>query len=136
VVQQRPEVGEGDEVFASERLLPKLQARTDDNPRSSKYRSVDLRFQDACVYLVAWLDYEGEFGGTEFPFARLYLVAGGRYNLPVRRLIDWSRAEDFSVTSVDQMFFLQAPSAEFWTKVARHKTFEDCIDLLIKDPSF
>jgi hypothetical protein len=97
---------------------------------------VDTKFEDACVYLVAWLEYEAEFGGAEFPFARLYPVRDGGYNLSVWRLIDWTRAENSSVTSVDQMFFLQAPSAKFWSKTATHKTFEECIDLLVEDPTF
>lgn len=122
--------------YAAERLLPKLQARTESDPRSSKYRSVDAKFADACVYLVAWIEYEGEFGGAEFPFARLYPVRESRYNLSIRRLIDWTRAENYSVTSVDQMFFLQAPTAKFWSKLATHKTFEECIDMLVEDPSF
>jgi hypothetical protein len=122
--------------YAAERLLPKLKARTESDPGASKYCSVDAKFLDACVYLVTWLEYEGEFGGAEFPFARLYPVQGGCYNLSVRRLVDWTRAENYSVTSVDQMFFFQAPSAKFWSKVATHKTFEECIDLLVKDPSF
>ena len=117
--------------------IPKvLQSRTHADPAASKYRCVDAKFLDACVYLVAWLEYEREFGGAEFPFARLHPVVGGRYNLSVRRLIDWGRAENYSVSSVDQMSFLQAPSAKFWTKIATHKTFEECIDLLTKDPSF
>lgn len=122
--------------YAAERLLPKLRSRTDSDPRASKYCTVDAKFLDACVYLVAWLEYEGEFGGAEFPFARLYPVQGGRYNLCVRRLIDWTKAEQFTVTSVDQMFFLQAPSSKFWSKIATHKTFEECIDLLVREPSF
>ncbi len=122
--------------YAEERLLPKLQKRTQSNPEASKYCSVQAQFLDACVYLTAWLEYEGEFGGAEFPFARLYPVEGGRYNLCVRRLIDWARAENYSVTSVDQMFFLQAPRAKFWSKISTHKTSEECIDLLVKEPTF
>jgi hypothetical protein len=51
-------------------------------------------------------------------------------------LIDWARAENFTVTSVDQMFFMEAPSAKFWSKIATHKTFEECIELLDQDPAF
>jgi hypothetical protein len=36
---------------------------------------------------------------------------------------------------VDQMFFLQAPQAKFWSKIASHKSFEECIDLLVKEPT-
>ena len=122
--------------YAADRLLPKLQARTESDPRASMYFSVDAKFLDACIYLVAWLEYEGEFGGAEFPFARLYPVRGSCYNLCIRRLIDWTKAENFTVTSVDQTFFFQAPSSKFWSKIATHQTFEKCIDLLVKDPSF
>ena len=52
--------------YAADRLLPKLQTRTESDPRANKYCSVDAKFLDACVYLVAWLEYEGEFGGAEF----------------------------------------------------------------------
>jgi hypothetical protein len=34
------------------------------------------------------------------------------------------------------MFFLQAPRAKFWSKIATHKTLEDGIDLLVKEPTF
>lgn len=123
-------------AWAEPRLLPKLQARTCDRPESSQYTDVAAVFLDACVYLHAFLEHPDEFGAAEFPFARLYPVKGGRYNLSVRRLIDWSRAEDYSVMSVDQLFFMQAPNAKFWVKVATHKTFEECIDLLVRETSF
>jgi hypothetical protein len=123
-------------AWAEPRLLPKLQARTGHRPEASQYTAVAAVFLDACVYLHAWLEHPDEFGAAEFPFARLYPVKGSRYNLSVRRLIDWSRAEDYSVSSVDQLFFMQAPKAKFWIKVATHKTFEECIDLLVREETF
>jgi hypothetical protein len=123
-------------AWAEPRLLPKLQARTENRPEASQYTALAAVFLDACVYLHAWLEHPDEFGAAEFPFARLYPVKGGRYNLSVRRLIDWSRAEDYSVPSVDQLFFMQAPNAKFWVKVAAHKTFEECIDLLVCEETF
>lgn len=123
-------------AWAEPRLLPKLQARTCERPEASQYTDVAAVFLDACVYLHAWLEHPDEFGVAEFPFARLYPVKGGRYNLSVRRLIDWSRAEDYSVMSVDQLFWMQAPNAGFWVKVATHKTFEECIELLVREKTF
>jgi hypothetical protein len=123
-------------AYVEPRLLPKLQARTADSPGCNRHDAVDVEFLDACVYLRSWLGY-GECGGiAEFPFARLYPVAGGRYNVSVRRLIDWSRAEDEPLDRVFNAFWFQAPNARFWVKIATHKTFEECIELLIKDPSF
>ena len=54
----------------------------------------------------------------------------------IRRLVDWTKVGNFTVTSVDQMFFFQAPSSKFWSKIAKHQTFEECIERLIKDQSF
>ena len=122
--------------YAGSRLLPKLQARTANRPDCNRYDAVDLEFLDACIYLQAWLGY-GDVGGiAEFPFARLYPLKGGRYNLSVRRLIDWSRAEDEPLQVVTNMFWNLAPNARHWVKIATHKTFEECIDLLVKDPNF
>jgi hypothetical protein len=53
--------------YAAERLLPKLQGRTESNPRASKYRSVDARFQDACVYLVGGWNMTGSSAGRSSP---------------------------------------------------------------------
>jgi len=122
--------------YAEPRLLPKLQARTAGSSWSNRYDAVDVEFMDACVYLQAWLGH-GDVGGiAEFPFARLYPVKGGCYNVSVRRLIDWSRAEEEPIYAVADMFWLLAPNAKHWVKVATHKTFEESIDLLVKDPNF
>jgi hypothetical protein len=122
--------------YAEPRLLPKLQARTANRPDCNRYDAVDAEFLDACIYLLAWLGYGKIAGIAEFPFARLYPVKGGRYNLSVRRLIDWSRAEDEPLMVVSDMFWNLAPNAKHWVKIATHKTFEECIDLLVKDPNF
>jgi hypothetical protein len=122
--------------YAEPRLLPKLQARTADQPDCNRYDAVDVEFLDACVYLRAWLGYGDVSGIAEFPFARLYPVKGGRYNLSVRRLIDWSRAEDAPVHVVADLFWNLAPNAKHWVKIATHKAFEECIGLLVKDPNF
>jgi hypothetical protein len=122
--------------YATPRLLPKLQARTADRPDCNRYDDLDVEFLDACVYLRAWLGYGDHCGMAEFPFARLYPVQGGRYNLSLRRLIDWARAEDEPLQAVLDKFWFQAPNAKFWVKIATHKTFEECIDLLVKDPGF
>lgn len=116
--------------FAAKRLLPSLQARAGWDPFAREYRSVNVSFRDACVYLVAWLEFERESVGAEFPFARLYPVRGGGYNLCVRRLSDWMRAEHFYPNRAFDMFFFEAPSAKYWTKIAVHKTFEECVELL------
>ena len=121
--------------YAQSRLLPKLQARTAESPGCNHYDDVDVDFQDACVYLRAWLGHEDFYGGAEFPFARLYPVKGGRYNVSIRRLVDWSRVEDGPLWQVQDLFWNQAPNAKFWVKIATHKTFEECIDLLVADPN-
>ena len=54
----------------------------------------------------------------------------------VRRLYDWSRAEDAPLMAVFDLFWNLAPNAKYWVKIARHKTFEECIDLLVKEPTF
>lgn len=122
--------------YVEPRLLPKLQARTANRPDCNRYDAIAAEFLDACIYLQAWLGYGEVSGIAEFPFARLYPVKGGRYNLSVRRLIDWSRAEDEPLMVVSDMFWNLAPNAKHWVKIARHKTFEECIDLLVKDPNF
>ena len=122
--------------YALPRLLPKLQARTGASPASNRYDDLSVEFMDACVYLHAWLGCEDVCGIAEFPFARLYPVEGGLYNLSIRRLIDWSRIEDNPIWAVQDLFWNQAPNAKFWVKIATHRTFEECMDLLVKDPNF
>ena len=104
----------------------------------STYSRDDLsvEFMDACVYLHAWLGDGNIHGIAEFPFARLYPVKGGLYNVSVRRLIDWSRVEDSPIWAAQNLFWNQAPNAKFWVKIARHKTFEEAMDALARDPNF
>jgi hypothetical protein len=122
--------------YANPRLLPKLEARTAGRPDCNHHDYIDAVFVDACVYLRSWLGHGDVLGIAEFPFARLYPIKGGRYNLSVRRLYDWSRAEDVPLTVVLDTFWNQAPNAKYWVKVAQHKTFEECVDLLVKEPTF
>ena len=123
--------------YVRPRLLPKLEARSKDSLDCIRHDGLSVEFRDACVYLNSWLGYGDICGVTEFPFARLYPVQRGfLYNLSIRRLIDWTRAEDEPVMANFNTFFFQAPNARFWVKVARNKTFEECIDLLVKDPNF
>jgi hypothetical protein len=122
--------------YAQDRLMPKLRARTIQSPGCNRHDDLDVRFADACVYLRSWLGYGNSCGIVEFPFARLYPVAGGRYNLAVRRLCDWSRAEDTPLVAAINLFWNLAPNANHWIKIARHRTFEECIDLLVQEPAF
>jgi hypothetical protein len=120
-------------AHAKPRLLPKLRARTKGSFGGNRAEDLSIVFNDACIYLTAWL---GEGGMVEFPFARLYPVRGGRYNLSVRRLLDWSQAEDNPPWAVFDYFTMLAPNAKHWVKLAQHKTFEECVDLLVKEPTF
>src|SRR4030067_911799 len=121
--------------YASPRLPPKLQARTASSPGCNRYDGLNVEFMDACVYLHAWLGYGDIHGVAEFPFARLYPVKGGLYNPSVRRLTDWVLVEDNPIRAVQNLFWNQAPNAKFWVKIATHKTFEECIDLLVNAPN-
>lgn len=122
--------------YVESRLLPKLKARTAKNPTGILHRQIHIQLQDACIYLQSYLEGEIHGGFVEFPFARLYPVKGGYYNVAIRRLVDWSRAEDDPVTPFADLFYFQAPNASFWVKVAQRKTFEECIDILVKEPQF
>jgi hypothetical protein len=123
-------------AYAESRLLPKLQARTASRPECNRYDGLSVEFMDACVYLHAWLGYGGTAGIAEFPFARLYPVSGGLYNVSIRRLVDWSRVEDYPLYAIQDLFWNQAPSAKFWFKIAEHATFEESIARLLDDPNF
>lgn len=129
-------LAEAMEAYAKPRLMPKLEARTASRPGCNRYDDLSIEFMDACAYLHAWLGDGDICGIAELPIARLYPVKGGLYNLSVRRLLDWSRVEDNPIWAVQDLFWNQAPNAKFWVKVATHKTFEECIDLLVKDPNF
>jgi hypothetical protein len=122
-------------AYAAPRLLPKLNARTA-HAGGNRYDGLSVEFMDACVYLHAWLGDGNIHGIAEFPFARLYPVKGGLYNVSVRRLIDWSRVEDSPVWAAQNLFWNQAPNAKFWVKIARHQTFEEAMDALARDPNF
>lgn len=122
--------------YAKPRLLPKLHARTAHRPECNRHDDLDVLFADACVYLRSWLGCGEACGIAEFSFARFYPVTGGLYNLSVRRLYDWSRAEDAPLMAVFGLFWNLAPNAKHWVKIAKHKTFEECIELLVKEPSF
>ena len=102
----------------------------------NRYDDLSVEFMDACVYLHAWLGDGSIHGIAEFPFARLYPVNGGLYNVSVCRLIDWSRVEDSPVRAAENLFWNQAPNAKFRVKIARHKTFEEAMDALARDPNF
>jgi hypothetical protein len=123
-------------AYAEPRLLPKLQARTASRPECNRYDGLSVEFMDACVYLHAWLGFGDTPGIAEFPFARLYPVSGGLYNVSIRRLVDWSRVEDYPLHAIQDLFWNQAPSAKFWFKIAEHNTFEESIALLLDDPNF
>jgi hypothetical protein len=122
-------------AFAEPLLLPKLNARTE-RMGGNRYDVLTIEFMDACVYLHAWLGDGDDCGIVEFPFARLYPVKGGLYNVSIRRLIDWSLVEDAPVFAARDLFWNQAPNAKFWVKIAEHKTFEESIDSLVRDPNF
>lgn len=122
-------------AYAKPRLLPKLQARTARNG-GNRYDDISIEIMDACVYLHAWLGDGDVCGIAEFPFARLYPVKGGLYNVSVRRLIDWPLIEDNPIWAVQDFFWNQAPRAKFWVKIATHLTFEESIDALVRDPNF
>lgn len=124
------------ENYVKPRILPKLQSRTDSQSGCNRHDGVTVDFRDACVYLEAWLGDKHVSGIAQFPFARLYPVKGGLYNLSIRRLIDWSLVEDNPIWAIQDMFWNQAPNAKFWVTVANHRTFEECIELLRVDPNF
>lgn len=123
------------EAYAAARLLPKLKARTD-RFGGNRYDCLTADCMDACVYLHAWLGAGDHCGIAEFPFARLYPVKGGLYNVSVRRLIDWERVEDSPIWVAQDLFWNQAPNAKFWVKIAHHKTFEEAVEALARDPNF
>jgi hypothetical protein len=128
-------LAEAMQAFAAPLLLPKLNARAG-RTGGNRYDDLTIAFMDACVYLHAWLGDGDHCGVVEFPFARLYPIKGGLYNLSIRRLIDWSRVEDAPVFAVQGLFWNQAPNAKFWVKIAEHKTFEESMDILLHDPNF
>jgi len=119
--------------YASERLLSKLKARAQRNGSSNQYTGINARVSDA-IYLEAILTNETEWGGFGFDFARLVPVNSGLYNLSIRRLEDWTRAERDTVAAASEYFMSTAicPRASDWIQIARKRTFEECIDVLKK----
>jgi hypothetical protein len=120
--------------YASERLLPKLKARSERTGSANQYTGVNARVSDA-IYLEAILTNEIEWGGFGFDFARLLPANSGLYNLSLRQLADWARAEQQTVAAASEYFIGTAicPRASDWVQVARGKTFEECIDLLVSE---
>lgn len=124
--------------FASEALLPKLQARTANALEANQYAGVNIRVADDIVYLEAILTNAAEWGGFGFDFARLVPVKGGSYNLSLRRRDDWDRAERGTVASASNYFMgtAMSPRASDWIQIARGKSFEQCVHMLMRHPEF
>lgn len=120
-------------AYAEPRLLRKLKARSRKNPWGNRHDCLTVAFRDACVFIYSWLGCGDVYGNIEFPLARLYPIKGGYYNLALRRPEDWELVEGQSVYGAVDAFWNQAPNAKFWIKIAQHKTFEECIDLLVQD---
>jgi hypothetical protein len=121
--------------YASERLLPKLKARATRNRSANQYTGVNVRLSDA-VYLEAIMTNDVEWGGFGFDFARLVPGSSGLYNLSIRRLEDWDRAEQNTVAAASEYFIGTAvcPRAADWIPIARGKTFQECVELLLAEP--
>jgi hypothetical protein len=120
--------------FASEALLPRLQSRTARGD-TNQYTGVNVRVVDEVVYLEAILTNSTEWGGFGFDFARLVPVKGGLYNLSMRRGEDWKRAEQSTVAAASNYFINTAisPRASDWIQITRGKTFEQCIEYLLRE---
>jgi len=118
--------------YASVRLLPILQRRTVADRGANQYSGINVRLAHSTVYLEAILTHDTEWGGFGFDFARLYPLIDGRYNLSLRRLEDWMRAEHCTIASASSYFMgtALAPRMADWVKVARGKIFEECIEFV------
>ena len=123
-------------AYTAPRLLRKLKARSRHNPWGNRHDCVTIAFRDACVIIYSWLGCGDIYSNIKFPLARLYPIKGGYYNLALRRPEDWELVEEAPLSVGDDAFWNQAPNAKFWIKSAQHKTFEECIDLLVKDRRF
>ena len=123
--------------FASERLLPKLRARNSRDLDRNRYTGISVRLANA-IYLEAVLINETAWGGFGFDFARLLPANDKLYNLSLRRLEDWEKAECDPVALASEYFMGRAfcPRATDWIQIARGRTFEECIDVLVDEPSF
>lgn len=117
--------------YASERLLPKLQARTICTSSPNQYTGVNARVSDV-VYLEAIVTNETEWGGFGFDFARLVPAQSSLYNLSLRRSEDWRKAEWDSVAAASEYFIAKmfCPRATDWIQIARGQTFEKCVEVL------
>jgi len=117
---------------ASQRLLPKLRARTAGKPKTNQYTGINARVGPSAVHLEAILINESEWGGFSFDFARLVPANGGLYNLSLRKREDWPRAESLTVAAASNYFLGNSiyPRASDWELIARGKTFEQCVALL------
>src|SRR4051812_45247620 len=89
---------------ANRKLLSKLQLRTEDNSGSNQYTGINVRLAHNSIFLEAIMTNDVEWGGFGFDFARLVPVKGGLYNVSVRRLEDWVKAEQASVASASSYF--------------------------------
>jgi hypothetical protein len=120
--------------FASERLLPKLQARARCMGSPNQYTGVNARVADV-VYLEAIVTNETYWGGFGFDFARLAPGQGSFYNLSMRRPEDWRKAEWDSVASASEYFISKMflSRATDWIQIARGRTFEQCVNLLVEE---
>jgi hypothetical protein len=123
--------------FASAALLPRLQSRTAGASEANQYTGINVRVADEVVYLEAILTNSTEWGGFGFDFARLVPVKGGLYNLSLRRAEDWQRAEQSTVAAASNYFINTAisPRAGDWLQITRGKTFQQCIDYLLRELS-
>ncbi len=123
---------------ANRALLTKLQRRTEDHFGSNQYTGINVRLADGSIYLEAIMTNDVEWGGFGFDFARLVPIKGDLYNLSIRRLEDWVKAEQATVASASSYFMATAmsPRATDWIQIARRKSFRDCIEILADDPSF
>ena len=116
--------------YATARLLPMLQHRTMAEPAANQYTGINVRLAHGAVYLEAILTHESEWGGFGFDFARLHPLSDGRYNLSIRRLEDWARAEQCTIASAS-VYFTEtalAPRPADWVAIAPNRPFEECIE--------
>jgi hypothetical protein len=124
--------------YATQTLLPKLRSRTSRAPDVNQYTGISVRVADDVVYLEAVLTNATEWGGFGFDFARFIPVKGGFYNLSIRRSEDWKRAEESTVAAASNYFINTAisPRAVDWIQITRGKTFEECVDCLMRNLDF
>jgi hypothetical protein len=124
--------------YATQALLPKLRSRTSRAPDANQYTGISVRVADDVVYLEAIITNATEWGGFGFDFARFIPVKGGLYNLSLRRGEDWRRAEESTVAAASNYFINTAisPRAVDWIQITRGKTFEECVECLMRNLDF